>query len=1150
MSLNSFCFGETVQKSVGNFVFFSICIIILLSGCGNLKTDKPTIHNGAIDLAGWDFKMNGAIPLEGGWEFYWHQLLGPDAFTTNTFANSNFANKKIILSVPSLWADQKKNHPEMAAHGFATYRLMLHNVPYQTPLSLRVNSKMGAYKIWVNGSLIYEKGAVETHRTSQTAAKPESVLIALKSSQTVNSGDMELVVQAAKYMFLNGGTDFSFFIGPSEPLEKQLEREHLLLIFAVTLLLGMGCYHLVFYFFRKQEKALLYFSINCLLWMWVLLTNDCNHWLMISLFPGWSMETILVSDYIAYFFSLPLYYFFLKAMFPDESNRFLPYVFIGVAIILTTWFSFDPSMRPMIIVIGHFVFLLMLSISLVIIFKAVTARRESAVLILSGTLFIALGAGNDILIGMGIIKNVPLASAGMLIFVCFQAVSLAARFAASFTVAENLGVQLKEKNIALSRLDSLKDEFIANTTHELCTPLSGIIGIAESMMAGATGKLPHQAIQNLDMMAASGRRLNGLVKNILDFSRLKTRDIHLNTNPIDIRGIVDIALKLMMPLAQAKDLRLVNNIKGGLPLVQADDNRLHQILFNLIGNALKYTLKGQVIVSATITGSHMEISIRDTGIGIPMESQDKVFRRFEQAHAQSPNNFGGTGLGLSITKHLVELHKGTIGFTSGRDRGTTFFFTLPLAIKGASEPSPPMESPLSRELTIQFPTTIPEPIQPRMATKDEKSMILVVDDDPINLQVAVNHLTTQGYEVLTAQSGEQALKMMPAGNKPDLVLLDIMMPQMDGYEVCTTLRETHSMSALPVIMLTARNQIQDMVKGFDTGANDYLTKPFSREELLARVHTQLKLKRAYKVLKENSRLKKEIERRKITELDLKMMQQRLARILDSLDEAIIAVNECFEICFSNTRCHVMMGYDSKKLLGQPAAKLFGKKDQDTAQFFNGIQNPIEILQKDGSFKPFHVAVTPLEIENETLQVLVIQQTPTDSLVPLPSHKKTTGLTVIEEINRSQQYMERLENTLSTQISRPTAGTENETKIPFQENRDVFSDTNVELKQEQNLQVVKVMTLALDLWVHETGTTKVDLAEQSGIWKVYMNKDGYERTQTFDKYLSIKKFPKFPRWPKVYMTVDFILLSCPGASHRKNALEIEYTHLKNLTLVFG
>ncbi len=118
----------------------------------------------------------------------------------------------------------------------------------------------------------------------------------------------------------------------------------------------------------------------------------------------------------------------------------------------------------------------------------------------------ALGASNDILIGMGIIKNVPLASAGMLIFVCFQAVSLAARFAASFTVAENLGVQLKEKNIALSRMDSLKDEFIANTTHELCTPLSGIIGIAESMMAGATGKLPFRAVQNLDMMAASGKR--------------------------------------------------------------------------------------------------------------------------------------------------------------------------------------------------------------------------------------------------------------------------------------------------------------------------------------------------------------------------------------------------------------------------------------------------------------------------------------------------------------------------------------------------------------------------------------------------------------------------------------------------------------------
>ena len=116
---------------------------------------------------------------------------------------------------------------------------------------------------------------------------------------------------------------------------------------------------------------------------------------------------------------------------------------------------------------------------------------------------------------------------------------------------------------------------------------------------------------------------------------------------------------------------------------------------------------------------------------------------------------------------------------------------------------------------------------------------------------------------------------------------------------------------------------------------------------------------------------------------------------------------------------------------------------------------------------------------------------------------------------------------------------------------ILSQTkSIELEQEKDLQGVKIMTLALELWVHETGTTKIDLAEQSGIWKVYMNKDGYERTQTFDKYLSIKKFPTFPRWSKVYMTVDFVLLSCPGASDRKNALEIEYTHLRNLALVFG
>ena len=593
-----------------------------------------------------------------------------------------------------------------------------------------------------------------------------------------------------------------------------------------------------------------------------------------------------------------------------------------------------------------------------------------------------------------------------LFYISLHSGLLAIRFASALTVSEDLGNELEEKNIALSRLDTLKDEFIANTTHELCTPLSGIIGIAESMIAGAVGDLSKRAVQNLEMLVASGKRLNGLVNNILDYSRLKNRDIQLQLSPLDIHGLSEIALKLLTPLAEAKGLRLVNGIRGETPLVMADENRLHQIYSNLIGNAIKYTPKGQITVFAEVLKDRMQISVKDTGMGIVEEKHKDIFLQFEQIRSKTSENIEGTGLGLSITRHLVELHGGVISLESLVGRGTTFYFTLPLAdiSKGAAAPLLSADMKLSRTAKIPIPVIIPEAPSHVSPLSGVKPVILIVDDDPINLQVAANHLIHEGFDVKTAPSGEQALRMIPPKNVPDLVLLDIMMPGMDGYEVCHRLRETHSMSALPIVMLTARNRPQDMFKGFEVGAKDYLTKPFARGELLARVKAQLKLRCAYNVIKENASLKRTLA-------------------------------------------------------------------QHT-----------EIREEIGSEKP-----------------------------------------------------------LSHHLG------DSDRKIPLQartlpnETRPASNSMGLDKKELG----VRVMSLAIHLWHHETGMTKIDLARQSGIWKVYMSKNGFERAQTLDKYLNTENFPKQPRWATVHDTVDFVLQSCKMPSPLRNQVENSILALKEL-----
>lgn len=400
--------------------------------------------------------------------------------------------------------------------------------------------------------------------------------------------------------------------------------------------------------------------------------------------------------------------------------------------------------------------------------------------------------------------------------------------------------QLKAKNEALSRLDKLKDEFLANTSHELRTPLNGIIGIAESMLDGAAGTLAPQQMHNLSMVASSGRRLANLVNDILDFSKLKHQGLELDNKPLDMHSMTEVVLTLSQPLVGQKSLQLENAIEVNLPLVQADEQRVTQILHNLVGNAIKFTESGTVAVSAAVQDDMLAVSVSDTGIGIPPDKIDSIFQSFEQVDASATRSYGGTGLGLSITRQLVELHGGAICVASTVDQGSQFTFTLPLyqgsesAANQEHITTPKAISKIRTNADIVF--AIPD----RELARNKNLTILIVDDEPINVQVLTNYLSLQNYGIMQALDGFEALQALDQ-QKPDLVLLDIMMPRMSGYEVCKKIRKRYADHELPIVLLTAKNQVSDLVAGFEAGANDYLTKPFDKNELLTRLKTHLRL---------------------------------------------------------------------------------------------------------------------------------------------------------------------------------------------------------------------------------------------------------------------------------------------------------------------
>ncbi len=408
----------------------------------------------------------------------------------------------------------------------------------------------------------------------------------------------------------------------------------------------------------------------------------------------------------------------------------------------------------------------------------------------------------------------------------------------------------KEKALQLQKIDELKDQFLANTSHELRTPLNGIIGLSDSLIEGACGNLSDQTLENLRLISSSGKRLSNLVNDILDFSKARNQDLKLQIQPVDLYVIADLVIKSSEVLIGTKPVIIENRISRDIPLADGDENRLQQILFNFIGNAIKFTDQGRITVDAEIKGPRIEIRIEDTGIGIPEDKIDSIFKSFEQLDGSETRLQGGTGLGLAVTKQLVELHGSTIEVKSSPGKGSTFSFSLPVSQSSRDSSASFVKLAGSAMIPAARQTLgkadLSKSFRPETAIriKDAPATILLVDDEPVNLRVLENHLVLRGFEIDKALNAYEALDKLKQRHF-DLVILDVMMPTMSGFELCEKIREKHLANKLPVIMLTAKNTITDLLRGFEVGVNDYLTKPFSIDELLSRIRTHLHLKNFY-----------------------------------------------------------------------------------------------------------------------------------------------------------------------------------------------------------------------------------------------------------------------------------------------------------------
>lgn len=822
---------------------FLILLLVILSSSRLLWMDsfrdqkQEPIKDGEIDLRGWNAEDGDILLLDGEWEFYPSQRLINDK--QQQILDENDSD---LIQVPGGW-NEALNEEQPTPYGFASYRLQIYvNPEKEIHYSIRVPSIRSASEVYVNGQLLASSGQVAETETEYIAKN-------LPYSTTFipnEKGVIELVIQAANFAdSRNSGIVRSIKFGSEEAIAKEIKISTAMQYLVVILFIMHSLYAFILFLLGNKEKKLLYFSLLTLcVTLTSVLSNDEK--LFHQLFyigHNWDFRLANVALIIGFYALIEctdhrelLYWRRIHKTYKvmilvtagislfldsDQVIMLFPiyYLLVGTAAVITIIAIFKKVRKD----VNNNLLLLFSIIALIHHFVWVIIWREMGLSIAHYPF--------DMIVAMG----------------CFVAVWFKNYF--------DMHANTKELATTLQRINDHKDQFLANTSHEFKNPLHSILNLSQSVLNRERHLLQKRSVKELETVLSVGQRLTLLLNDLIDVMSLREGNPRLQKKAIFIQPIVTGVIDMLQFNVEVKSIKIENQVPKDFPPVIADENRLIQIMFNLLHNAVKYTNEGVISIQAFEKDGKALIVIADTGIGMDEAMLKRIFMPHKQVSSNIEMNEGGFGLGLSISKQLVELHGGTLDVSSVLGEGSQFTFSLKLADMVAKEDNQGSDSsdegveqmsPFLEKVSIDL--TEEKILETMKRTNHfymnrKPPLILLVDDDPVNLQVLEAILPSDQYELVMVTSGKEALGLLDT-KEWDLVISDIMMPQMSGYELTRMIRKRFKFTELPILLLTARSQPQDIQSGFLAGANDYVTKPVEAIEIRSRIEALITIKQS------------------------------------------------------------------------------------------------------------------------------------------------------------------------------------------------------------------------------------------------------------------------------------------------------------------